>query len=334
MNQHVSLELGLPDHPLWHEFKHLQIEVDLTIAYPSGAGGHWLAGQSDIYRSSAVDLNRYESQCIWLEPDDDLLVFKDGMLALDIDLDRLYAAMRDQALSDHTKSTVACIHLPPMLTHQITDYHTDQLAVIECQADTAAFVHSLGRCKALLDTTYHEKQWLRRVLPPDEDLAAPSRGYATMIEILQESSRINLWMTPLSWMWHGHAGLVGCDCDDVVEFQRYVSAELFNSVRSDRLHEPHSMLLVQQDPYYQTALRYMQAVTTCHVIDYGKYYLDGMRSGCDRLDAISPRDRWTYSDANIDLLQRASSIADPEIRHDVQQLCEVLSDRIKISRGR
>lgn len=327
MNLGELMDISWRDHAIFRDFKEVKIHVDLTISYPSGAGGHWLAGQLANYHRSSTDINRYDSQCIWLDLDDDLLVFRNGSPYLDIDLDRLYRQLSSSL--NQQQFNIACGHLPPMLTHLITDYRTKELAVIECRTDTAWFVQALGRCKALLDPSYHEKQWLRRVLPADQDPNDPSSAYVTMMDRMQDRfTRVNLWMTPLTWMWWDHALCHDEDRHDMDRFADYAASQLFNSAISENQNQLHGTLLMQQAPWYQTAMRHMASVTNCITVDYGEYYLDSKESGSCYLDGINRAQRGAYSMANIDLIMRCTSLVGLQLQYDIQRRCSILRTRL------
>lgn len=255
-----------PTNPVWHRYKHKHARIDSVLVFPAGAGGHWLAGLTVGWHHEMTDVNEYNSDCLYLLPENAVRLSDDGAdTCIDLaELDRICA--KGELHGDHA---VAMAHYPPMLSHLTHDLTVGEVFSME-PGDLLWFIDALCQIKHGFGRSYRTYHSMWYVLNRD-----PWHGpidayeYHLMITALRhlQSPILPLDNAPLTWRWLLHCKATGRDCLDSAAFREFITERVFWMLLNDAPNAAFAQ-------HHAHSLGYMRSVSTVHAVDWGSMFLD------------------------------------------------------------
>ena len=319
--------MAIIDHPVFRDFKHVSAEYDISICYPPGAGGNFLAQaliSPDTNTSNAVnEFNKNIARIAYHEDKLDFIpIWRLTSLPLDQDsdstalrlhLDKLHSMLSSDILARRgqlSNPRVMIGHYSPWFMSKILDYRCGEFFFVDPNPECHWVIRGLSLIKNLFSPEWHTKSsniaWLlnvaRKFPMPPSSAEYNSTEYINSVEPICAQLGIDRFRYGYGlWMYY-----VKSRCGDARMDERGFRAMISGMLQID-YPEYYS------DPYNYVRTELGKQSRKCFTRSYDQLYFDldvpygSLLAGIDR-DIIR-----SYSQRNIDQLWDFTALLSDDI---------------------
>lgn len=170
------------NHPLWHEFKHINFDLDCGIIFPEGAGGNFIASLLINDDSGKIaDKNEYKSADMFAL---DTYGYKEAIPHININ--NLYALL-SPVLAEAQKNMHRHIllgHNVPFITDKIFTVNCEEMVIVTVNEESCQVPFWLERVKNLFDADYDNKKYnIYNLLNFIKNLVATNKNFVPYVSL-------------------------------------------------------------------------------------------------------------------------------------------------------
>ncbi len=316
---HNPTKVQIPDHVVFYDFKDIRYEVGITICYPHGCGGNFLARA--IGNDGTTDLtenNEYNYDGIWLGLDHLPLDMFGTQEALTKHLDSLYNIAKNRGISG-SLPMVARTHGPPFLTHAIHGFSTREALFIEINDDDRWFPLCLSMIKNHVNSQWESQpHMIELVLNHCIDAGLRDKlmiaEYHAMVSVIQphtDAAAMPWNNTLLSWDY-----LIYCK-----QKNKNYSIETLGIFLKEWLFNPSAYARYKSDYYTKTRDALRSHAETHTIVSYKKLFMELQSPEHGHCSSVNRDLLRNYSLKNISQVRDiVGLLPDPESSQCLHQL--------------
>ena len=327
------------DHPIWRDFKHVDIDVDTALIFPHGAGGHFLAGykNQEIFKGK---LNEYHLSYAnnytlpWFRLD----TWGIEYISISTRLDDMYD-VAETIVSPNIKhyNNLILGHYIPRLTSKIFNLSINELVIINVDKEWAWLPMSLANIKNLFASSYTDKHFLiGHILSYFDTLSkVPNSKFASMP--MYSTMTADSLMVAATRTKPLRGKLIDVNCPYMWDYVSWIKSNGMQ-INEETFIEFTSVVFGKSaaieyyDSYYNDsniqALEYFQTNTSIIHVDYIDLFFKGRVQNVGSLK-VNIKELKQYSTDNIKILKHLLLISNGELLKLLQEKIPQLESFIK-----
>jgi len=293
------MKLELPQHRIFEDAKHIHIDVDLTLCWPSGAGGHFICNEIADNKYPTNLLNEFihpDSLSNHLDQRQLYHVNPNEMIGY---LDSVYDTLIGFDTSKHNR--ILRTHNYPLLLSKVFNFSSKEIVIIYPDEESRYLIRVLLIIKHRFNTTWNTNSISELI---DRVLSVNFKVKGDDIVILSQlvndycKSNVDLSHTFIIWDY-----LLYCKQHNLVS-----TKDIFNNFIKD-IFNYDSDLNVSLDQLSEIK-NYLSNFGNCTVINYTDLFFKLKIPNTGYLSKLKKDNIYNYSKTNLDLITRYSSLVD------------------------
>lgn len=310
-------------HPLWNDFKNIDLNVDTALIFPHGAGGHFISKYKEI-STFTKNLNEYHASASryeypWFRLDTWGVEYSESMHRLD----DMYDVVSSIILPNlKPTNTLLMGHYLPYNTSNVFNLSINELIIIDVDREWAWLPMALANIKNLFVSSYADKHFLIGHILSYFDTVSkvPNSNFASMPMYSTMTADSLIVADTRTKQLRGE--LIDANCPYMWDYVSWVKSNGMQ-INEQTFIEFTSVIFGKNaaneyyDSYYNDsrtqALEHFHANTSILHVDYIDLFFKGKVQTVGSLNTINIEELKQYSKNNIEILKQLLLIADGEL---------------------
>jgi len=292
------MKLELPNHRIFEDAKHINVDVDLTLCWPSGAGGHFICNEISDIKHQPISFNEFiHPESLWNYVDQKQLhhIKPDKMTEY---LDSVYDIT--VGFDTSKNSSLLRTHTYPLLLSKVFNFSSKEIVIIYPDEESRYLLNILLTIKHRFNT-----KWDTNSISDLVDLvtSANIKLRGDDIIILSDlvagyhKSKIDVSHTFIIWDY-----LLYCKKNNLLS-----TKTIFNNFIKDIFNNGPDYDSLDQ---LSEITNYLSNFGNCTVINYTDLFFKLKIPNTGYLSSLKKDNMYFYSKTNLDLVTQFSSLVD------------------------
>lgn len=312
------MKLELPKHRIFEDAKHINVDVDLTLCWPSGAGGHFICNEISDIKHQPISFNEFiHPESLWNYVDqkqlhhvnpNDMIEYLDSVYDIAIGFD---ASKNSSILRTHTY---------PLLLSKVFNFSSNEIVIIYPDKESRYFLNILLTIKHKFNNKWNTNsisELVDRVTSVDFKLKGDE------VVILSEQvdgyceSNVDVSHTFIIWDY-----LLYCKQHNLLS-----TKAIFNNFIKD-IFNCESGFTDSLDQLAEIK-NYLSNFGNCTVINYTDLFFKLKIPTAGYLSKLKKRNMYDYSITNLNLVTQYSSLVDDTEAERIKNYVDTMDRYLK-----
>ena len=295
------MELNLPAHRLFEDFKHFNLEVDLTLCWIPAAGGHFICNAISDIKHQPSSVNEYgHGESLWNYIDSENLYDIEPENTIEY-FDKVYKTAHNLDFSK--KNMILRSHMYPLLLPKVVNYRSKEIVIIYPDEEGRYLLSILSsikhRLNPVLDTSAVTdilgKLFESNIKVHEEDITS-----LTDQIIIYSDYNADVRNTAIVWDYFLH-----CKTHNLIS-----TKSIFNEFMKDLFNNCIVFDNITPEFGLPDIVEYLSQFGNCKIINYTDLFFKLKIPSDSLLSRINKTELYNYSKTNLKLVIEFLSLVD------------------------
>jgi len=295
------MELNLPAHRLFEDFKHFNLDVDLTLCWIPAAGGHFICNAISDIKYPPNSVNEYGHR-------DSLWNYIDNENLFDIEpenvikyFDTVYDTVHNMDFSK--KNMILRSHIYPLLLPQVVNYRSKEIVIIYPDKQSRYLLSILSTIKHKLNPVL-DSSAVTNIIDNvfESNIAVHNKDMRLLADQIRMYSDFNVDVSNTSIVWDY---FLHCKTHNLTS-----TKSIFNEFMKDLFNNCIVFDNITPELGLPNLIEYLSQFGNSKVINYTDLFFKLKIPSDGLLSKIDKTDIYNYSKTNLKLIISFLSLVD------------------------